>query len=117
MNLIGSVHRDQSPSGSRLPGVGDSSAGCATGPVSRIGAASRCSASIIDAIDVFGGDLTCCRLGHPNAEPCDREALMLPMLGLFCELYRDRHRHRRSRAAYNTIEPHLERLYPRRVAA
>ena len=90
-------------------------------------------AAIIDAIDVFGGDLTCCRLGHPNAaggveittprrassavklqaEPCDREALMLPMLGLFCELYRDRHRHRRSRAAYNTIEPHLERLYPR----
>ena len=38
---------------------------------------------------------------------------MLPMLGLFCELYRDRNRHRRSRQAYATIEPHLERLYPR----
>ena len=31
---------------------------------------------LLEALDVFGGELTCCRLGHPNGEPCDREALM-----------------------------------------
>ena len=31
---------------------------------------------LADALDVFGGNLTCCRLGHPGAQPCDREALV-----------------------------------------
>ena len=35
-----------------------------------------------DDLAVFGGEMTCCRLGHPNACPCDKEKLMLPMLGL-----------------------------------
>ena len=33
-------------------------------------------AGLVEALDVFAGDLTCCRLGHANSEPCDREALM-----------------------------------------
>jgi len=43
-----------------------------------------------EALDVFHGELTCCRLGHPGAQPCDREALMLPMLGLYAQLYAKR---------------------------
>ena len=45
---------------------------------------------LLEALDVFNGDLTCCRLKHPHGDPCDREELMLPMLGLFAELYRGR---------------------------
>ena len=38
------------------------------------------SDTILDeALDVIGGEFTCCRLGHPNEEPCDREQLMLPL--------------------------------------
>ena len=45
-----------------------------------------------EALDVFGGGLTCCTRGHPDGDPCDKEALVLPMLGLFAELYENRHR-------------------------
>ena len=38
---------------------------------------------LVEALDVFGGDLTCCRRGHGNGEACDREELMLPILGLY----------------------------------
>ena len=43
---------------------------------------------LLEALDVMGGELTCCRLGHPDGDPCDREELMLPMLGL-CRAARD----------------------------
>ena len=43
-------------------------------------------------IDVFHGDMTCCKMGHNNGTtPCDQEKLVKPMLGLLVELYRDRH--------------------------
>lgn len=48
-------------------------------------------AILLEALDVFHGELTCCRRGHPNADPCDLEALVLPMLGLYAEIFRDRH--------------------------
>ena len=64
-----------------------------------------------EAIDVFDGDLTCCRLGHPDAMPCDREALVRPMLGLFHEIYRNRHGSRRD--AWAVLEPRISTLYPR----
>ena len=41
-------------------------------------------AAMISALEVFSGEVTCCVMGHMNAEHCDREELMLPMLGLFC---------------------------------
>ena len=44
---------------------------------------------LLEALDVFGGDLTCCRLGHEDGRPCDREALVLPMLGLYGEIYKN----------------------------
>mmetsp|Transcript_4705 Transcript_4705/g.13951 ORF Transcript_4705/g.13951 Transcript_4705/m.13951 type:complete len:497 (+) Transcript_4705:177-1667(+) len=66
---------------------------------------------LVEALDVFAGDMTCCRLGHPDGQPCDREDLMLPMLGLFADMYRERHG--RSRKAYETIEPILDQIYPR----
>ena len=66
---------------------------------------------LLEALDVFNGDLTCCRLKHPHGDPCDREELMLPMLGLFAELYRGRET--TTRDAYALVEPLVDRLYPR----
>ena len=43
---------------------------------------------VAELLDVFSGELSCCRHGHPDAQTCDREELVLPMLGLFIEIYR-----------------------------
>lgn len=40
---------------------------------------------LAEALDVMGGEFTCCRLGHPGGVPCDREELMLPLLGLYAK--------------------------------
>jgi len=39
------------------------------------------------ALHVFGGECTCCRLKHKGMEKCDRESLLIPILGLYGELY------------------------------
>jgi len=39
----------------------------------------------LEVMRVFDGDFTCCRMGHPNGQPCDRERLMLPLLGIYDE--------------------------------
>ena len=43
------------------------------------------------AFDVFGGELTCCRLRHRGRKRCDRESLVIPILGLYGELYASKH--------------------------
>lgn len=40
------------------------------------------------SLRVFNGDLTCCRLQHKGMAACDRQSLVVPLLGLFGELYR-----------------------------
>ena len=69
-------------------------------------------ATLREAIDVAGGDLTCCRLHHARGDPCDREALVLPMLGLYAEIFRHRHAPR-GREAYEFLAPIKETLFPR----
>ena len=41
-----------------------------------------------ESLRVFSGELTCCRLRHPNGQQCDRLSLVVPILGLYGELYR-----------------------------
>lgn len=41
-----------------------------------------------ESLRVFSGELTCCRLCHPNGQKCDRLSLVVPILGLYGELYR-----------------------------
>jgi len=65
---------------------------------------------LAEALDVIGGEFTCCRLGHANEDPCDREALMLPLLGLYADIYRERHG--KHADAYAFIEPIKDRLFP-----
>ncbi len=65
---------------------------------------------LAEALDVMGGEYTCCRLGHPNEDPCDREELMLPLLGLYADVYRERQG--KHADAYAFIEPIKDRLFP-----
>jgi len=48
--------------------------------------------SLIDEmINVFSGDFTCCKLKHTwDKSICDREKLLEPMLGLYCDIYKRR---------------------------
>jgi len=41
----------------------------------------------LSSIHVFEGELSCCALGHPGGRPCDRELLVLPILGLYGQIY------------------------------
>jgi len=66
---------------------------------------------LAESLDVFSGELTCCSLGHPNGCLCDREHLMLPMLGMYGMVYRDRHGV--ARDAYAVLEPIREKLFPK----
>ena len=59
----------------------------------------------IGLIDVFHGDMTCCKMGHNNGTtPCDQEKLVKPMLGLLVELYRDRHDDAAARVIWKAVE-------------
>eukprot|EP00435_Cladocopium_sp_Y103_P035152 s917_g9.t1 len=40
------------------------------------------------SIEVFKGELTCCRRKHVGMDMCDRERLVVPMLGLWAQLCR-----------------------------
>ena len=60
-----------------------------------------------EALEVFSGGLTCCGLNHPDGMPCDKEALMLPMLGLFIEIYAQRGA---KRDAWHRVAPRLDAL-------
>ena len=64
----------------------------------------------LEALDVMNGEFTCCRLGHPHGDPCDREALMLPLLGLYADIYAERHG--KQAEAYAFIEPVKSSLFP-----
>ena len=58
----------------------------------------------------MSGEFTCCRLGHPHGDPCDREALVLPLLGLYADIYAERNG--KHADAYAFIEPVKSRLFP-----
>ena len=42
----------------------------------------------VDSLHVFDGELTCCRLEHKGLSSCDRQSLVIPLLGLYGELLR-----------------------------
>ena len=70
----------------------------------------RSDEALVSAIDTFGGAFTCCARGHDDGGSCDREALMLPLLGIWAEVYRGRKDARRK--AYKALAPRLDELFP-----
>ena len=59
-----------------------------------------------EALYVFHGEATCCRLKHKNMSKCDRETLVLPILGLFGEMY-----------ASKSVPGEQKKLWDERIAA
>ena len=70
----------------------------------------RSDEGLVTALDTFGGEFTCCARGHDDGGSCDREALMLPLLGIWAEVYRGRKDARRK--AYKALAPRLDELFP-----
>jgi len=65
----------------------------------------------MNSLKVFQGHLTCCDRKHPDGSPCDREALMSPMLGLYSHIRNfcnDPH----VKGIYDAIEPFTDEIFP-----
>lgn len=77
----------------------------------------------VESLHVFDGELTCCRLEHKGMGACDRQSLVIPLLGLYGELLRASHEVRakggnaEGLASVETflmeIEKHQEEVFPR----
>lgn len=81
----------------------------------------------IESLHVFNGDLTCCRLEHKGMGACDRQSLVIPLLGLYGELFRMAHQAKDPNSKDNPnaealssvetflkeIEKHQEEVFPR----
>lgn len=79
----------------------------------------------IESLHVFNGDLTCCRLDHKGMGACDRQSLVIPLLGLYGELFRASHEAKDGKGSPNAdalssvetflkeIEKHQEEVFPR----
>ncbi len=70
--------------------------------------------NIADAVKVFGGEYTCCRLKHPGKGRCDREVLLEPMLGLYCDVYKRRFSPR-MKLFYDAIEHTKNMVFPSEI--
>lgn len=77
-----------------------------------------------ESLQVFKGELTCCRLEHKGMGACDRQSLVIPLLGLFGELYRAAHNAKQGKsenvdamvsvnAFLNAIQSNQEEVFPR----
>ena len=78
----------------------------------------------LESLHVFDGELTCCRLEHKGMGACDRQSLVIPLLGLYGELFRAKHEFLQTKdgnaealASVNAflaeIEKHQEDVFPR----
>jgi hypothetical protein len=77
--------------------------------------------SFLESLHVFDGELTCCRFEHKGMEACDRQSLVVPILGLYGELIRAAHDGIKDGSAdmstvgafLKEIEKHQETVFPR----
>ena len=62
---------------------------------------------------IFDAALTCCRLKHQNQDSCDRESLVLPLLGLWSQVLSDHRTGKTGTASLHAIiEPQKDRVFP-----
>lgn len=74
-----------------------------------------------ESLRVFDGELTCCRMEHKGMGRCDRESLVVPILGLYGELFRAAHEGIKSECAdmstveafLREIDEHQDAVFPR----
>ena len=75
----------------------------------------------LESLHVFNGELTCCRFEHKGMESCDRQSLVVPILGLYGELFRAAYDGAKDGSAdmstveafLKEIEKHQEDMFPR----
>ena len=75
----------------------------------------------LESLHVFDGELTCCRFEHKGMESCDRQSLVVPILGLYGELFRAAYDGVKDGSAdvstveafLKEIERHQESVFPR----
>jgi len=65
---------------------------------------------------IFDGEMTCCRLKHPNGQECDKLSIVTPLIGMYFDLYTmhesgnmDKH----AQATWNFIENRKDRIFPK----
>ena len=64
-----------------------------------------------DVVCIFDANLTCCRLKHKDKDSCDRESLVLPLLGLWSQVLSD-HRMGQGSTLHDIIKPQKDRVFP-----
>lgn len=64
-----------------------------------------------DVVRLFEADMTCCRLKHKSRPICDRETLVVPLLGLYCTLLLD-HSSPGARRLYELICKQKNKVFP-----
>ena len=66
---------------------------------------------------IFEGEMTCCRLKHPDGGLCDRQSLVPAMLGLYHDVYtKVKHTHAAAEQVstiWTLIRREKERMFPR----
>jgi len=70
---------------------------------------------LVKMCSVFRGNFSCCRMNHKGFQgQCDREKLLEPMLGLYCEIYKRRLTPLVA-PIYKVIEPIKETIFPAEI--
>mmetsp|Transcript_27328 Transcript_27328/g.40396 ORF Transcript_27328/g.40396 Transcript_27328/m.40396 type:complete len:986 (-) Transcript_27328:398-3355(-) len=67
---------------------------------------------------IFNGNLTCCTLGHKGFERCDKEFLITPLLGLYCELLaleRNNKLAPRKKEVLDFMKENQDQVFPRTI--
>eukprot|EP00927_Polykrikos_kofoidii_P016322 TRINITY_DN17358_c0_g1_i1.p1 TRINITY_DN17358_c0_g1~~TRINITY_DN17358_c0_g1_i1.p1 ORF type:complete len:1046 (+),score=97.50 TRINITY_DN17358_c0_g1_i1:54-3191(+) len=71
-----------------------------------------------DAVNVFDGEMTCCRLKHAGGIPCDRLSLVATMVGLFYDIYVKAMNgvlDKEGEILWNMMKDDLQRVFPQTV--
>ena len=68
---------------------------------------------IATVVCIFEAHLTCCRLKHKTQDSCDRESLVLPLLGLWSRVLSDHRTGKTGTASLHAIiDPLKDRVFP-----
>ena len=68
---------------------------------------------IATVVCIFDANLTCCRLKHKSQDTCDRESLVLALIGLWFQMLSDHRTGKTGTASlYAIIVPQKDRVFP-----
>jgi len=68
-----------------------------------------------DFVEVFHGDLTCCRIKHKGMPACDRVSLVLPFLGLYGQLLKESQESGVLAEVADKIQRQKDEIFPQNV--